>query len=158
MDSILCGESFHWFYNDQKALQEIHRVLKPNCGILGLLWYVPDRSVLWIKNLEEICDPIYQRKKLINTYDECVTTPLLQTGGFTNKGSDLGSYSCSQEFDLNGVIERYKTKSVVASAEASEKQLLLEAIEQEMKRNEETKNKEKHIYKFVMKIHWLQKV
>ena len=74
VDSILAAQSFHWFYKDQKPLDEIHRVLKP-LGMLGLLWYVPDRSVSWIRNIEGMLDPKFEAIADINVYDEKVFTP-----------------------------------------------------------------------------------
>ena len=157
VDSILAAQSFHWFYKDQKALDEIHRVLKP-LGMLGLLWYVPDRSVSWIRNIEGMLDPKFEAIADINVYDEKVFTPLREHGGFGNEGSDLDNYPSSQEFSLTDVIDRYRGKSVVAMAQEAEKEFMLKAIEEEMKTNPDTKDKQKYIFKFVSRFHWFQKL
>ena len=159
VDSILAAQSFHWFYNDQRALDEIHRVLKPH-GMLGLLWYVPDRSVSWIKNIEGMLDPMFEAFTGINTYDDKVIVPLREHGGFGNEGSNLDDYNypSSQEFSLTDVIDRYRGKSVVASAQGAEQERLLKAIEQEMKTNPDTKDKEKYFFKFISRIYWFQKM
>lgn len=158
VDCILAATSFHWFYKDQKAIEEIHRVLKPK-AMLGLIWYLPDRSVSWIKNIEEMLDPKYEALKFgINTYDEKALIPLRDHGGFVNEGADVTSYTYSQEFSLTDVIDRYKGKSVVAAAQEAEKESMLRYIEEEMKTNPETKNKEKYIFKFLKKLHWFQKI
>ena len=158
VDSIVAAQSFHWFYKDQRALDEIHRVLKPH-GMLGLLWYVPDRSVSWIENIEGMLDPMFEAFTGINIYDDKVIVPLREHGGFGNEGSNRDDYSypSSQEFSLTGVIDMYRTKSVVASAQGAEKEGFLKAIEQEMKTNPDTKDKEKHIFKFISKMCWCQK-
>ncbi|EPY51416.1 methyltransferase [Schizosaccharomyces cryophilus OY26] len=54
IDLILCGNSFHWFANP-KALQEMHRVLKPR-GALGLVWNVRDESVPWVEKINKLLD------------------------------------------------------------------------------------------------------
>ncbi|CAB3987170.1 SAM-dependent methyltransferase [Paramuricea clavata] len=158
VDCILAATSFHWFCKDQKAIEEIHRVLKPK-AMLGLIWYVPDRSVSWIKNIEEMLDPKYKVPKFgISNYGETVLIPLQDHGGFVNEGSDVTSYTYRLELNLTDVIEMYKGKSIIAAAQGAEKELMLQAIEQEMKTNPETKNEEKYIFKFVKKLHWFQKI
>ena len=156
VDCILAAQSFHWFYNNPKAIEEIHRVLKPK-AMLGLIWYVPDRSVSWIKNIEEILDRKFNASKVINTFSEEVLTPLQDHAGFVNEGSDLNTYTYEQHFDAADIINRYKSKSVIAAAQEAERQLMLQEIEQEIKTNPEIKNKEKFIFKFAMKIFWFQK-
>ncbi len=46
IDALVVAQAFHWF-DGEKALAEIHRVLKP-LGGLGLVWNGQDRSVDWI--------------------------------------------------------------------------------------------------------------
>ena len=54
-DAVVCAQAFHWFATE-KALAEIHRVLKPGGG-LGLVWNVRDESVDWVGRLTEIITP-----------------------------------------------------------------------------------------------------
>ena len=86
--------------------------------------------------------------------------PLREHGGFGNEGSNLDDYSypSSQEFSLTDVIDRYRGKSVVASAQGAERERLLKAIEQEMKTNPDTKDKEKYFFKFISRVYWFQKI
>ena len=51
-DAVTCAQSFHWFANTS-ALQEIHRVLKPNAA-LGLIWNQRDENVPWVKALADV--------------------------------------------------------------------------------------------------------
>ena len=127
--------------------------------MFGILWNVPDRSVSWIKNIEEMIDPKFEAVAGFTVYDEKVFyRPLQEHGGFGNKGSDLDNYPSSQEFSLTDVIDRYKGISIIAIAQGAEKELMLKAIEQEMKTNPDTKDKEKYIFKYVSKIFWFQKM
>ncbi|KAF2842724.1 S-adenosyl-L-methionine-dependent methyltransferase [Patellaria atrata CBS 101060] len=40
VDAVIAAQAFHWFAN-QEALQEIHRVLKPD-GCFGMIWNIED--------------------------------------------------------------------------------------------------------------------
>ncbi|MEE9455345.1 MAG: class I SAM-dependent methyltransferase [Paracoccaceae bacterium] len=55
VDAVICAQAFHWFASD-KALAEIHRVLKPG-GKLGLVWNVRDETVDWVAKLSQIIAP-----------------------------------------------------------------------------------------------------
>jgi SAM-dependent methyltransferase len=54
-DAVVVAQAFHWF-DGEKSLAEIHRVLKPGRG-LGLLWNVRDDSLAWIHKLTRIIEP-----------------------------------------------------------------------------------------------------
>ena len=55
VDAVICAQSFHWFAN-QRAVIEIHRVLKPGAH-LGLIWNVRDERVPWVADLTAIIEP-----------------------------------------------------------------------------------------------------
>ena len=55
IDTVVVAQAFHWF-NGEKALSEIFRVLKPN-GKLGLIWNARDESIDWVSKLTDIIDP-----------------------------------------------------------------------------------------------------
>ena len=155
-DACLAAQSFHWFYSNPKAIKEIHRVLKSE-AVFGMIWYVPDRSVSWVGNIEEILDRKFNALKIINTYDDKVLTPLRDHVGFVNEGSDIISYTHTQEFDFTEVLERYKGKSVIASAPEAEQKSMMQEIEREIKANARREENEKYVFQYVMKIHWFQK-
>ena len=49
VDAVFVAQAFHWF-DAPRALEEIHRVLRPNGG-LGLIWNERDESVAWVDEL-----------------------------------------------------------------------------------------------------------
>ena len=55
VDVLVCAQAFHWFAH-RAALEEIHRVLKPD-GRLGLVWNVRDESVDWVAAITDIITP-----------------------------------------------------------------------------------------------------
>jgi SAM-dependent methyltransferase len=52
VDAVFCGQAFHWF-DAERALAEIHRVLRPGGG-LALIWNVRDETVEWERRLSEL--------------------------------------------------------------------------------------------------------
>ena len=141
-DAILAGQCFHWFGLDQKAVDEIHRVLKPG-GSLGIIWNLANRSVSWIKNIEEMLDPKYVPMNIPRTnLDEVMFTTLRSHGGFGNEGKDFSTYRHSMKYDLKGILDRYKTYTVISATPENEKQQLLQVIENEMKTNRDSKHNE----------------
>ena len=52
VDAVLCGQAIHWFDLD-RALPEIARVLAPGCVLAGL-WNVDDDRVGWVAGLAAI--------------------------------------------------------------------------------------------------------
>jgi SAM-dependent methyltransferase len=57
VDAVICGEAFHWF-DGERALDEIARVLRPGGGI-GLLWNVHlwDAEVPWMEAIDRLIGP-----------------------------------------------------------------------------------------------------
>jgi SAM-dependent methyltransferase len=52
LDAVFCAQAFHWF-DGERALAEIHRVLRPGGG-LALIWNVRDEAVEWERRLSEL--------------------------------------------------------------------------------------------------------
>ena len=104
-------------------------------------------------------DPKYEAMKIprINL-DEVMFTALRNHRGFGNEGKDLSSYRYSMNYDLNGIVDRYKAYTAVSAAPEKEKRQMLLAIEQELKTNPDAKDKEMYGFQFIMEIHWFQKL
>lgn len=107
-DAVVCAQAFHWFQED-RALGEIHRVLKP-WGRLGLLWNVRDESVPWVGALGEIVRP-YQR-----------AVPNESAGQWRRAFSATDLFGTlhqrrfphSQSLDAAGLVTRYASASYLA--------------------------------------------
>src|SRR3954452_21237705 len=52
VDAVTVAQGFHWF-DGERALAEIHRVLRPAAGV-GLVWNRADTRVDWVARLDEV--------------------------------------------------------------------------------------------------------
>ena len=123
--------------------------------MLGIIWNLPDRSVSWIKAIEEMLDVKFTENKVSRPEDSDIFQHIENHAGFGPENSEC-SYHHTMELD--SVIERYKAVSVVAAAESHEKEAMLSRIEKEVTTNyPDVKDQGKYIYSFKIKIYWFQK-
>ncbi|XP_028394828.1 uncharacterized methyltransferase C25B8.09-like [Dendronephthya gigantea] len=155
-DAILAGQSFHWFGMNPKAIDEIHRVLKPKAK-LGIIWVMADRSVPWINSIREILDPEFEKVDLPHPANRSLE-PVRNHGGFGNEGKGDTAFKVSMELDLDGVMETHKAYSVIVCASDQDRKRILQAIEREMKTNPDTKDKQKYNYELLTSTHWFEKI
>jgi ubiquinone/menaquinone biosynthesis C-methylase UbiE len=113
LDALTVGQAFHWF-DEQPALREIHRVLKPGGGV-ALIWNVRDERNDLQRGLSEIIDPLEgstPRRTQRNW-----KTLLSESGLFERCQRKL--FEHVQETDEQGVVDRVTSISFIASAELS---------------------------------------
>lgn len=153
-DAVVAVHCLHWFANSE-SMNEIHRVLKDK-GMLGMIWNVQDRSISWIKAIEDMQDVKYMEKKIPDIYNKHWHLPIKNHGGFGTIHEDR-SHQYNMELDFRGVIEIYKSISVVSSASDSDKEAMLSEIRNVMRTDPNVKDQEKYTYNFIVHIEWSQK-
>jgi SAM-dependent methyltransferase len=90
VDMLLCAQSFHWFAND-RALAEIHRVLKPN-GLLVVLWNKTDDDFYpwwhemfsYVDSFQPVDVPRYKSMQWQRVFSEQTRFTTLQFQRFTS--------------------------------------------------------------------------
>ena len=120
--AVVCAQAFHWF-DGERALPEIHRVLEPG-GHLALLWNVKDERVPWVRELGDILRP-YQHR-----------VPQETTGRWRRAfhSTELFGpvaeerFPHAQTLDGPGLVERYASASYVAVLPEEERQGVLDRI------------------------------
>ncbi|EJU05499.1 S-adenosyl-L-methionine-dependent methyltransferase [Dacryopinax primogenitus] len=55
-DLVVAAQAWHWCPDHDKALTEIHRILRPT-GLLALIWNLEDRDTAWVGQLRDAYEP-----------------------------------------------------------------------------------------------------
>jgi ubiquinone/menaquinone biosynthesis C-methylase UbiE len=116
VDAVTVGQAFHWF-DEQAALREIHRVLRPSGGV-ALIWNARDERNELQRALSEIIDPLEGSTPRRTQRDW--KTLLADSGLFEGTGRKL--YEHVQETDEQGVVDRVTSISFISAAEPSVRQ------------------------------------
>jgi len=121
-DVVTVAVAFHWF-DGEKALAEIHRVLKPG-GRVGLLWNVRDESYGWMRRAMEKVEvygegtPRYRTMEWRKAFD--------RTALFT--ALEKKEFPFFQEGGTEAMLNRIRSISFVAALSASEQERLLAEV------------------------------
>lgn len=153
VDVVVAAQAFHWFAND-KALQEIHRVLKPG-GFLALIWNNRDKEVAWVAELDKIFDSYYgddvprqQNMKWKDVVDEFAGFEALQSTCL---------YNVKQTGPLQMVLDRVLSVSVIASRSEDEKRQVAEQVTKLLENHPDTKASNTYTLPYRTDIYWCKK-
>jgi SAM-dependent methyltransferase len=110
VDAVTVGQAFHWFKPD-KALREIHRVLRPGGGV-ALIWNARDERNPVQAALSEIIDPLEGDTPRRKQRDW--RSLLADSGRFER--CERALFEHEQIVDEQGLVERVVSISFIASA------------------------------------------
>ncbi len=113
VDTVVAGQSFHWF-DLARALPEIARVLRPG-GEIALVWNLRDETVPWVRRLG----------RLLGTPEQATdpTHPLLSSNLFGYV--DSATFRFWQPLDRDRLRDLLTSRSNVAVMTAAEREDLL---------------------------------
>jgi SAM-dependent methyltransferase len=112
VDGVTVASAFHWF-DAERALAEIHRVLKPGGG-LALIWNARDERDVLQREISKLVDPL--RGDVPGRREHKWLELLADSGLFERCGRSL--FEHEQIVDEQGVVERVLSISFVATAPA----------------------------------------
>jgi ubiquinone/menaquinone biosynthesis C-methylase UbiE len=151
VDAVVVAQAFHWF-DGEKALPEIHRILKPN-GYLGMIWNARDESLPWVAELTNIIDPFEKgapRYKSGKWKLAFLNSPL-----FTPLQS--AQYRYVQKGDVQMVVDRIASISFISALASGEKESVLEQVRNLLESSPETKGRSELELPYRTDVFWCQK-
>ena len=107
-DAVAVGQAFHWFRPDE-AVPEIHRVLRKG-GAIALVWNARDEDATLQQDLDELFSRLWVPGRRAGSSSQAVLESNL-FGPLEER-----RFSFTQELDADGLVERVKSISFVASA------------------------------------------
>lgn len=152
IDAVICAQAFHWF-EANLAIEEIHRVLKPN-GHLGLLWNVRDESFDWVKRLTSIIDP---HESGAPRYKKMVWKKAFDETTFFSK-LEHRAFNYIQSGNNETIVDRIASISFISSlAEDQRKQVLLE-VRNLLSSHPQTKDEKTIQLPYKTDLYWSRKI
>jgi len=151
VDAVVVAPAFHWF-DGEKALPEIHRILKPN-GLLGMIWNARDESLPWIAELTNIIDPF--EKGAPRYKSGKWELPFSHTTLFTALQS--AQYRYVQKGDVQMVVDRIASISFISALPSGEKESVLEQVRNLLKSSPDTKGRSEVELLYRTDVFWCQK-
>lgn len=158
IDIIFACQAFHWF-STIPALTEFHRVLKTGAAI-ALIWNTRNRAIAWVNELETLIDSYY-------TPD----VPRQQTGEF-RRVFTLGvlprQFSVLEEQhyendvvqtgDLQLMLDRVMSISVIASLDGEERQRVEECVKEIVTQHPDHVGATQYSLPYKTEVYWTYKI
>src|SRR5262249_6232212 len=125
VDAVVCAQAFHWF-DPERALPEIHRVLRPGGG-LALLYNSRDLEDPVQKTLDDLLEPYRgaAERSWTKAHDDIIGT----SGLFGSVEHRF--WRSEQPVSLDGLLEAAASRSYIASLDDAPRAGLLSRIRAE---------------------------
>lgn len=152
VDAVVVAQAFHWF-DGPKALQEIHRVLKPK-GKLGLIWNARDESMKWVSQMTRIIDPHEggaPRYKSMNWKKAFDSTTLFSK-------LNLQHFKYIQIGDVETIVDRVGSISFISALSKDDQSRVLNQVRELVITHPETKNSSEIKLPYRTDVYWCEKV
>ncbi|MDP1793679.1 MAG: class I SAM-dependent methyltransferase [Acidimicrobiales bacterium] len=117
-DAVVVAQAFHWF-DGPRALQVIHRVLKPMGG-LGLVWNGQDRTIDWVEAIWAEVDA--RRDDTPSAWSYAWKDAFTPDAGFSPLLTT--TFRHDHQTDRDGLVARVVSISFVARGPQSERDVL----------------------------------
>jgi ubiquinone/menaquinone biosynthesis C-methylase UbiE len=152
VDAVMAAQAFHWFDGD-RALAEIHRVLKPGGGV-GLVWNVRDEHLPWVHKLTAILDryegdaPRYRTLKWMSAFQKGDRFTPLQTQDFPH----------TQQLTPHALLDRVASISFIAALPENERKGVLEEVQNLLETDPDLRGREQFEMPYRTHAYWCRKL
>lgn len=150
IDMILCGQSFHWF-STHSALQEIHRVLKPNGFLVIIANLAGNQNDQWAEKLSDYVDsfqskdtPRYKTMEWKKVFDNQDLFSALEHRQFPYK------HRATRDICVNRIL----SISFIAMLPSEEKEKLISEVHKMLDNIEEIRNLEEFDLNYLTDVYW----
>jgi SAM-dependent methyltransferase len=147
-DAVVAAQAFHWFDGD-RALPEIHRVLRPERG-LGMIWNVRDEASDWSERLTAIFDRLSgggPRYRDMRWRDAFVRTDL-----FGPLHHQLAYHV--HEVTRAQFLDRVLSVSYVASAPDAERERVIAEVQEMLDNDPELRGRDRIVMPYRTDVFW----
>lgn len=152
IDAITVAQAFHWF-DAPRALDEFHRVLRPG-GRLGLIWNARDRSIGWVDALWSVMDRVEKRAPWRN-HDEWRESAFVDTPRFGELHE--ATFRHEQALSIDGVIDRFRSVSHVASLPSDQRNAVLAEIRELLASDPATRGRDEVRIPYRVDCYWAER-
>lgn len=128
VDAVTMADSFHWF-DEQPAVAEIRRVLKPGGGV-AVLWTAPGwhgEGHRWATELDEMMAGLRKDHPIFSGAHRGAEVPFAEAGGF--EAVYNRSVEVERESDREAIVAYVASISWVGSQPPAERSALLDRVE-----------------------------
>lgn len=152
VDAITVAQAFHWF-DANRALREFHRILRPG-GRVGLLWNARDRSVGWVDHLWSVVDRV-EKHAPWREHDQWRETAFVDTPWFGELHE--ATFRHEQTLSINGVMDRFRSVSHVASLPPDRRDAVLDEIRGVLASDPATRGRDEVAIPYRVDCYWAER-
>ena len=152
LDAVTVAQAFHWFDAD-RAFAELACVLRPG-GRLGLIWNARDRSFDWVDQAWSIMDRV-EKQAPWRDHENWRDSALGERSGFGPLHA--GTFHHDQRCPPDGVIDRFRGVSHIASLPPDERDAVLDELRVLIATHPETRGRDELSLPYRVDAYWCER-
>jgi SAM-dependent methyltransferase len=152
LDAVTVAQAFHWFDRD-RAFAELHRVLRPG-GRLGIIWNARDRTVPWVDAAWSIMDRV-EKEAPWRDHENWRESAFGARAGFGPIHE--ATFHHQQSLTHEGLIERFRGVSHVASLPPREQTAVLDQVRDLVEHHPDTRGRDRLHVPYRVDAYWCER-
>lgn len=152
VDAVCVAQAFHWFDAD-RAFAELARVLRSG-GRFGVIWNARDRSHDWVDRAWAIMDRVEKRAPW-RDHENWRDSALGERSGFGPLHA--GTFHHEQRCAPDGVIDRFRGVSHIASLPPGQRDEVLDELRELMATHPDTRGRDELVLPYRVDAYWCER-